>query len=474
MNTRSIRFRLIVWHAGLLTGVFLMFGLAIYAGVKSHLERNLADSQFRRANQIAGTLLKDIQKTGERYVVDEINARYAPEINGRYLRITRANGDVLYVSGKPKDLSFDPVSLPALRNPGPNAFTRKEECVDGKRLLLATTPFTNGQQERFFLEAGAPLEPIQAVLNRLLFWLALGLPLVVAVAVGGGHVLVKRALAPVETIGRSAEQITLHHLSERLPVTRTGDELERLSSALNNMITRLDEAFQHNRRFMADASHELRTPLTIIRGELEAVVQRAGLSPNLRDTIGNVLEEVERLAKIVESLFALAKLEAGEAQAKWARFDLAKLATSTAEQMCLLAEDKGISISCDAPTPVPVEGDSARLKQVVVNLLDNAIKYTPQGGAVRLSVGEASSKAVLEVTDNGIGIPPNEQPHVFERFFRVDKARSRDLGGAGLGLAIVKSICTAHGGQVAVQSSGGHGSRFTIELPLARAGNGKP
>jgi len=344
--------------------------------------------------------------------------------------------------------------------------------ADGTKLLIAAVPYGNGAG-RFWVEAGAPLEPVQTMMNRLLFWLALGLPIVVAVAVGGGHVLVTRALAPVEEMGRSAEQITLHHLRDRLPVTRTGDELERLSIALNNMITRLDEAFEHNRRFLADASHELRTPLTIIQGELEAIAKQASLDSNLRDTLGNVLEEVERLAHIVESLFALAKLEAGEAKARWARLDLARLATSTAEQMCLLAEDKGISVRCEAPRPIPVEGDSARLKQVVVNLLDNAIKYTPQGGEVSLAVGASSDKAVLEVADTGIGIPPEEQPHVFERFFRVDKARSRDLGGAGLGLAIVKSICVAHGGKVGVQSSEGRGSRFRVELPLAHTANGE-
>src|SRR5260221_6390868 len=434
MNTRSIRFRLIVWHVGLLTGVFLLFGAAIYAGVKFYLERNLAESQLRRASQIAGSLLADIAKTGEEFVVDEVNARYAPEVNGRFIRITRGDGTVLYASGKPNDLSFDPAQLPVITNVGAKALARTEKLGPGKKLLIATVPFAAHGQSRFLIEAGAPLEPIQALLNRLLFWLALGLPLVVAVAAGGGQVLVKRALAPVETIGKSAEQISLHNLSERLPVARTGDELERLSIAVNHMITRLDEAFQHNRRFMADASHELRTPLTIIRGELEAAVQHPELASYLRDAIGNVLEEVERLVNIVEGLVALAKLEAGEAKAKWAQFDLAKMATSTADQMCLLAEDKGIAISCDAPRPVPVEGDSARLKQVVVNLLDNAIKYTPQGGKVSLRVAESSAKAVLEVTDNGIGIPAKEQPHLFERFFRVDKAGYRDLGGAGLGL----------------------------------------
>ena len=472
MNSRSIRFRLIVWHAGLLSGVFLLFGLAMYEGVKFHLERNLGDSQIRRAAQIGTSLLPDIDKTGERYVVDEINLRFAPEINDRLIRITRPDGSVLFASGKPKDSSFDPAGLPMPKHPGTNASTRREQSSDNKDLLVASLPALDRTGRHFLVEAGAPLEPVQVVLQRLLFWLALGLPLVLAAAVAGGHVLVTRALAPVETMGRSAEQISLRNLSQRLPVAPTGDELQRLSVSLNHMIARLEDAFQQNRRFMADASHELRTPLTVIRGELEAMAQQTSINPTVRDTLGNVLEEVERLARIVESLFALAKLEAGEARTKWDRFDLSKLATSTAEQMCLLAEDKSISISCQAPASVPVEGDSARLKQVVVNLLDNAIKYTPSGGAVRLMVGASGEKAVLQVSDNGIGIPAAEQARVFERFFRVDKARSRDLGGAGLGLAIVKSICAAHGGSVELQSVEGQGSRFQVELPLAHPQNG--
>ncbi len=154
-------------------------------------------------------------------------------------------------------------------------------------------------------------------------------------------------------------------------------------------------------------------------------------------------------------------------------FDLAQLATSTAEQMCLLAEDKQISISCDAPQPVAIQGDRPRLKQVVVNLLDNAIKYTSAGGKIRMSVVARADKAVMEVEDNGIGIPVAAQPHIFDRFFRVDQARSREMGGAGLGLSIVKSICAAHGGQVSFQSTEGVGSRFKVELPLASAKNGK-
>jgi heavy metal sensor kinase len=301
----------------------------------------------------------------------------------------------------------------------------------------------------------------------VLLLLALGLPVVLIVAVGGGYFLVQRALAPVDQIARTAEQITQHNLSERLPVTCTGDELERLSISLNHMIGRLEDAIDNSKRFVADASHELRTPLTVLRGELEHLTQDKRLDADTRETLGSMLEEVERLAKIVEGLVALSRLDAGEAQTEWVPFDLAELATTTADQMNLLAEDRGISVLCEAGQRVVVEGDRARLKQVVVNLLDNAIKYTADGGAIRLQVGRQNGHALLDVEDNGIGISAEALPHVFERFFRVDKARSRDQGGAGLGLSIVKSICTAHGAEVQVESTPGKGSRFRVTLPLA-------
>jgi heavy metal sensor kinase len=399
-------------------------------------------------------------------VIEEINEHYAPELHNRFVRVTRADGSVLYASGKPQEGGFDPASLPAL-NPASARAALRTAHLPGGELLIFTLPFTARDGSRFLIETGAPYEQVERVLHGLLMALSLGLPLTVALAISGGYWLMRRALKPVDEITRSAEQITSRNLSQRLPVAATGDELERLASALNRMIARLDESFQYIRRFTADASHELRTPLTVLRGELEAIVQQPRLDAETRATIGSLLEETERLTRIVENLLAISRLDAGEAQMERVRFDLAELAATTTEQMRLLAEDKRIALACQTNGSLAIEGDRARLKQVVVNLLDNAIKYTYPGGKVGVQVSTVDGRAQLAVEDTGIGIPAEALPHLFERFYRVDKARSRQMGGAGLGLAIVKSIVTAHGGQIIVESSEGHGSRFRVELPLA-------
>ncbi len=468
MTTRSIRFRLIAWYAGLLTGVFVLLAVLMYFDLKFFLESNLRDTQARRARQIADTLVARVHQTGEGYLAAEIKDLYEPEINDRFIRVTRGDGNIVYASGIPNDQSFDPTHLPPLASSSRKEFSQKARLPGNTTLLIAALNYQTPDGARYLIEVGAPFDPVETMLDHLSLQLALGLPIAVLIAIGGGYLLVGRALAPVDQIARKAEQITQHNLSERLPLARTADELERLALSLNHMIGRLQDAFLNSKRFVADASHELRTPLTVVRAELESMSSNRTLAPEFREIVGSVLEEVERLARIVEQLFAISRLDAGDSQAEWVQFDLAELVATTAEQMSLLAEDKGISVSCEAAQPVLVDGDRARLKQVVVNLLDNAIKYTPEKGRIQLRVAAVNGHAILEVSDNGIGIPADALPHVFERFFRVDKARTRDPEGAGLGLSIVKSICTAHGAIVEVESNG-VGSRFRVKLPIARA-----
>ncbi len=468
MNTRSISFRLVAWYAGLLTGIFLLLCAVLFLDLRHFLEKDLRETQSRRARQIANTLLVHVKQTGEPYVASQTKDWYEPEINDRFIRITRADGTLIYASDAPKDGSFDPAEV-SVFPPSPETESyRKLKLSGGKTLLIAALNFKSSGNPDYLVEFGELLDPVETMLNRMFLQLAWGLPLAIIIIAGGGYLLVRRALTPVEQITRAAERITQHNLSERLPVSSTGDELERLSVSLNRMITRLDDAFQNSKRFVADASHDLRTPLTILRGELENFAADARLDSELRDRAGSMLEEVVHLGKIVEQMFTLSRLDAGEAQTDWTRFDLAELAKTTAEQMSLLAEDKGIFISCNVSKSVPVEGNRVRLKQVVVNLLDNAIKYTPEKGAIQLRVLAINGHAVLELEDNGIGIPPDALPHIFERFNRVDKTRSAAFEGAGLGLSIVKSVCIAHGAEVEAQSTVGSGSCFRVKLPLSK------
>jgi heavy metal sensor kinase len=468
VNARSLSFRLVAWYAGLLTCIFVFLCAMLYLDLRHFLETDLWQSQERRAHQIADTLLTKIQQTGPSYVASYAKDWYQPEISDRFIRITQVNGPVIYASGAPTDGSFNPREVPPF-SPSPVAESvRKVTLSNGKTLIIAALNYQSQGNVSYVVESGTLADPVETMLNRLFLQLIIGLPLAIVIITAGGYLLVRRALTPVEKITRAAERITQHNLSERLPVSETGDELERLSVSLNRMIARLDDAFQNSKRFVADASHELRTPLTILRAELENLVEDRRLDAEVRERAASMFEEAVRLSRIVEQLFTLSRLDAGEAQTEWSRFDLAGMAKSTAEQMALLAEDKNISIECDANQPVVVEGDSARLKQVVVNLLDNAIKYTPQNGKIQLRVRAVNGHAVLEVEDNGVGIPREALPHVFERFYRVDQIRSGDTEGAGLGLSIAKAICSAHGAEIEAASNASSGSCFRVKLPLSK------
>jgi heavy metal sensor kinase len=462
VNTRSLKFRLVAWYAGWLTVLFVVFGFFVYTSLAHYLKRDLQAALARRARQVADLVQRSPLPWDA--LGREIHTHFAPEANSRLTRVS-VDGEITYISGRPTDGSFNPQSVPVSVAVDEREVFHRIESSDGRVLfVLFLTRVRDGKT--YLIEEGSAEAPISATLHAWLVVLIAGLAVLILVAVIGGFFLVQRALNPVDRIIRSAEQISSRNLSHRLPVPATRDEFERLSTALNNMIRRLDEAFKHDQRFLADASHELRTPLTIIQAGLETACGNTVSRGDPRELASSALEEVHRLKGIVEGLFALSRLDAGEALVEFVAFDLGELATSTTEQMCLLANDKKISMISRSPAGVFVKGDPARVKQIIVNLLDNAIKYTPSGGRVQVCVSSRDHKAVLEVSDNGIGIPGEALPHIFERFFRVDKARSRDLGGAGLGLAIVKSICSAHNGQVTVESEEGKSSRFTVELPL--------
>jgi heavy metal sensor kinase len=465
MNTRSIRFRLTAWYGGILVALGLVFGAYCYWRLDHFLSVYLTELFSHRAERIANTLLADVGRSGEAYVGRQIETRYAPEANDRFVRVTKGDGTVVYMSGKPNDQSFAPEEVPW---PAKTLSGGSSGIVHAGRhdLLIATVPFTIGQQ-KYLVEVGGSTTPIKNVLRRFLVSFLLGLFVVLALANWGGSLVIKWALAPVKVITASADEITSLHLHKRLPVVETGDEIASLSKTLNQMICRLDESFQSINRFTADASHELRTPLTIIRGELETLLLDESLSENVRETIYSLVEETENLAKIVQCLLSLSRFDSGSAQMERVRLNLADFVSTITDQMVPLADEKNVMLTSQANGRVEVEGDRVRLRQVVVNLLDNAIKYTPEGGRVTVGVNISDRQAQLEISDTGPGIPESDLPHVFDRFFRADRIRLGTIEGTGLGLSIVQSICTAHGGLAKVENRANGGCRFTVKLPLA-------
>ncbi len=466
MNFRALHVRLIFWYSAMVVLVVLAIGAFTYRSVEHRLAQEMVETLTRRADAINANILHTTPPLTAQAIARQIGAVYSPEANSRFIRILKQDGTALYVSGTPKDELFNPANIPVPTHPSLSREVRHEPLPSGVALLIVSVPQqVNG--ENWIIEMGAPTDQINTAVHELLITLMMSLPILVLVAAAGGYLLVRRSLKPVENIRATAEKITFGNLSNRLPVAATGDALEHLSLTLNQMLERLEAAYHQASRFSADASHELRTPLTIMRTELESIVQEPGLAENIRERIGSVLEETEHMSHMAEGLFAISRLDAGEAKMQHERLDLAELVSSTAEQMQLLADEKKMAIDIDANTVVTVEGDQTRLKQVVVNLLDNAIKYTPRGGSVSIQVFSFGTKATLEIQDNGEGIPQDALPHVFDRFYRADKVRSREAGGAGLGLSIVRSIVLAHGGTVELQSTEGKGATCKVELPLA-------
>jgi heavy metal sensor kinase len=465
LNARSIRFRLTAWYAGLLAALLVLFGGFIYFTLAQFLESNLRETLSKEAQTIGDALLKNITHTGDAYVANEIEEHFAPRITNHFLRVTRQDHSVLYQSGEPRNGAFDPSQIEAARLDELEAW-REERLPNGKTLLVYSMTYSEPTANRYAIQTGAPYEQVGSVLRGLLLSLGIAFPLMLSASIGGGYLLMRRALKPLDEIATTAERITSRNLNERMPEIHTGDELEKLATALNRMMARLEESFHHIHRFSADASHEIRTPLAIIRGELENALNTPALTASLRDTLSSSLEEVERLARIVEQLLEMTRLEAGETLVDLTRVDVAELVRSTVDQMRLLAVEKQVELRFEGAQALPVKCDPLRLKQIVVNLVDNAIKYTPSGGSVLVSSFPINEKAVLEVTDTGVGIPAQALPRVFDRFYRVDGGRSRQTGGTGLGLAIVKSISTAFGGVVTVNSTEGSGAVFRVELPL--------
>ena len=474
IQSLSLRARTTAWYVGMLAIALAIFSVGIYVGVRTYLKQSLQGELTATVNTIINEDLARLSVKGERWALGEVRESYAESGPDLFVRVS-ADGQVLYQSA---DMREPPIHLDDIKLPTATSVkgTALRQHTHGRGVLIFSEPYAAADGRLFQVEAGASLLRMQQTLQWLGKILLIATFVILILAAVGGYLLMEQPLRPLVTLTEKAAGIGRKKLGERLPVIPTGDELERLTHSLNGMIDRLEQALAHNNRFSADASHELRTPLTIMRGELEEMLRMDELPPQAVDNLVSTLEEIDRMSRIVNSLMAITRLDVGGEHMDRQTVDLSELVETTTEYMQLLADEKGLPLICACEAGVTVHADSMRLKQVIVNLVDNAIKYTPaapadgsdHNAAVRVTVSAHGSIAQMEVSDHGIGIASDSLPYVFDRFYRADYARSRGAGGVGLGLAIVRSIVTAHDGAVTLRSTEGQGSTITVTLPLVR------
>jgi len=360
-----------------------------------------------------------------------------------------------------------PLSPPALTRA--SAGLETFETVTGLGpypVRLLTHPMREAGLITSLIQVGMSLESVVETRHRFLLVMAAVLPLAVLLAGSGGWLLARRALWPVDQMTAAARRISAEHLDERVRTTGTGDELDRLAATLNAMLGRLDVTFRQMRQFSADASHELQTPLTILQGELEVALRAPRTPDDYRRVLTSALEESGRMARLVEGLLLLSRADAGVLRMDHQAIDLARLVAEVCEHSQGLAQARGVTLGRGPLPPVTMQGDPQHLRRLIVNLLDNGLKYTPADGCVTLTLHQDGAWAVLRVADTGIGLAPEEQEHIFQRFYRAPAAVARGEEGSGLGLCIARAIVEAHGGYVQVESTEGHGSLFTVRLPL--------
>jgi heavy metal sensor kinase len=454
---RSIGSRLTLWYTIAFALGFGLLAGAMWLGVQRSLYHAIDDTLLERAAGIE----RFIEDHKTRLDVDEVKDEF--RAHGELFQVFDADGTLVHrgaglarladAAAPPADAGADRFEN-VLASGEPLRFASHAIDVDGRVLTI---------------QVAAPLHDLQEGLREASWVLLPMFPLMLLLAALGGYWLAKRALAPVDEITRTARSLSADNLSARLAVPRTNDELERLSTTLNEMLERLDAAFRRISRFTADASHELRTPLAVMRTTAEVALRApARDAGEARAALEQIVAEVERTTHLTENLLLLAKADSGAAGLQRHDVDLAATVGEACAQAEVLARVKGLELAAELPERdrLYVAGDAQALRRLFLILLDNAVKYTPAGGRVEVALREHGDDIVGEVRDTGIGISPHDLPHVFDRFYRADRARSRELGGAGLGLSIARWIVESHGGAIIAVSELERGSRFEVRLPL--------
>jgi heavy metal sensor kinase len=465
---RGMRFRLMVSFVIFFTILLVVIGLVFHKTLQLETERDVRDALDEEWFEAKGYL--KIEKQRPVWVADETDPEdnfIVSRLKHIYL-ITDANGNALQYDDTYESIGLD--SLDDIRRvlalPGPE--TRIRWSRDGTPYLVkAGKILDEDSRQPYFLAIGRSLAPARKTVSdftRNYFYI---LPAMIALSGLLGWVLAGRAIQPVNSVAQAAQTITGSNLSLQIPLRGAGDELDRLIESFNKMTARLNQSFEQIRRFSTDVSHELRTPLTAIRGQLEVALFTAETPDQYREAMLNALEDVEKLSSIVRALLLLSQAESGQLVLQKSPLDLAVLARDVVDQFQIPAEEKDVLLTADLDGPAVISADHTQIERLLSNLLSNAIKYTPRGGSVRVHIGPGDGPgwAQIVVEDTGVGIPAENLPHIFDRFYRVRNAQTESVTGLGLGLSFVAWIVEVHGGRIDVASTEGEGTRFTVLLP---------
>jgi heavy metal sensor kinase len=455
--TLPIRARLTAWYAAFLIVMLIGLGAFLVIELRSDL-RSTIDRELRTGS---GAITQNYQTDG--VVGFRETSAAALRRSGSDAQVLDAKGHVLVSFGELAHLPMLSRHGAALALAGRLALTNASLGQARQPFRVLATPVFRQAQQQLVVVA-APLQGVEEAVDRILNLLLIAGPVAMAVAGIGAWWLLRRALDPVERMRRKAEEIGFEQLHERLAVPKANDEIGQLGATLNAMLDRLEGGVRANQQLIADASHELRTPLAAMRVELDVSLRDGHRTAAERQVLQSVREDVDRMSRTVDNLITLARADEGRLDLVSDEVDLDQALDEATRPLRGLAEAKGVSLRTTGE-PARTRGDEQRLQHALANLIENAIKFTPRGGEVTLSSWRRGNEVGITVSDTGPGIPAHARAHVFDRFYRVDRSRSRESGGSGLGLAICREIATAHGGRVWVDSEEGNGSAFSLALP---------
>ena len=466
MNLHSLRFKLIWIHGLAIALVVVCIGLIRYQVISYRSHRSFDESLLSDGKFFVSHL--EATRSGFTPAVEGLNAGDALTLQEleHYYILTDPQGKIIHEDLRNKNI--DAMLLRGDLNPilRQNNGFGSATTPDGSQYRFVSLPMPSDfLTQPIIVHIGRSMAPLKGVLNEYLVLYIYSVPLILAISAAVGWYLAGRALKPFEEITQTAERITHENLNTQIITSHKEEEVQRLVQSFNSMVRRLDESFQQMRKFNADVAHELRTPLAILQGETEIALRSPNLPEEIRSVLASNLEELDRLTGMINEMLTLAEAEAGRHVLAKEPVDVKALLEDLVDQMRLLAIDRGIQIDLRGIPELWIEADKLWIRRAMINLLDNAIKYSREGGIIEVSAGSAGSMIRLGIRDYGIGISADALPHIFDRLYRADPARTRDSGGVGLGLALVKWIIEAHGGSIQVRSQPDLGTCFEIILP---------